>query len=134
MSDANLLLVALFHKLLSENDYDALLALFTEDGQWIVPGTIRIPWSGIYATPKGRVMMILNRGLQLEREEFDIDRVFADDDCGAAFGSATLKGKVTGRSSQFQWSSRIDFVNGKVARYEEFIDTDRLSILLDPQR
>lgn len=117
----NLRLVQDGYEDFSRGDIQTLLAKFAEDIEWIVPGSN--PLSGTY---KGRssVGEFFKRLSDLtEISAFEPREFIAQGDEVVVLGRETGRVKATGRGFQTDWAMAFTTRNGKIVRFQQYLDT-----------
>ncbi|KAF1022274.1 MAG: hypothetical protein GAK30_01245 [Paracidovorax wautersii] len=102
----------------------SILALFAEDVDWDIPGDLSVvPWIGPRRSREAVGDFFRQLALHIEPQQFEANRIVADDETVVVLGHLVSKVKRTGRliTSSFAF----DFIvrNGRIARYRMFEDS-----------
>lgn len=102
----------------------SILALFAEDVDWDIPGDLDVvPWIGPRHSREAVGDFFRQLALHIEPQQFEANRIVADDETVVVLGHLVSKVKRTGRliTSSFAF----DFIvrNGRIVRYRMFEDS-----------
>ena len=124
--EANVRVVKNFFAAIGSGDKQALLALVTEDIEWIIPGE---DWP-LAGTHRGHARV----GPTLRKASEEIEMAYpkppefvAQGNRVLAVGVATGKIKATKKTFKDDWVFDITVLNGKVTKIREYIDTQALA-------
>lgn len=122
MTETNAETVRGIYDALARGDIDHVVATFDDDIEWVE--ATGGPYGGTYHGPDAVVENVLGP-LGEEWEEFvvDFERSVADD--GTVVGLATYRGTYdeTGESFEAPVAHVWDFEDGKVVRFQQYVDT-----------
>ena len=104
-------------------DIEALMTLFDRDIEWDTPGPVEIPTSG-----KRRGLEQVRGFFQTLNETFEIQRFepktfLSQGDLVVVLGEETVRVRATGKAIVSPWVHAFTLVDGKVRRFQEYIDT-----------
>lgn len=126
-SEANIQTVKNFFAAIGDGDRDGLLALVAEDIEWIIPGE-GWPLAGTHRGHAGVVNVQRKAAEELETSYPKPPQIIAHGDRVFVIGLATGTIKATGRSFTDEWVFDMTVRDGKVARIQEYIDTQALAL------
>lgn len=123
MSNENVDLVQSSYAAFGRGDIDALLATLDPAVEWITPGPSDLPSAG---TRRGREAVreffrIIDEMYTFER--FEPKTFIAQGEHVIVLGDNTATVKATGSRITESWAHHMVVRNGKVVRFEEFLDT-----------
>ena len=104
-------------------DMEGILALMSDDVDWIHPGHADIPFAGTYKGKQGVQHFFENAFEHLDVVEQQVFDFLVKGDRVAALGFEKMRVKVTGKEYESNWIHLYTVRDGKVVRFEEFIDT-----------
>jgi ketosteroid isomerase-like protein len=119
----NIAIVRAAYDAFGRGDIDGVIALCATDIDWISPGPPELPTAGGrrgHADVR-RFFAAVNELYTFER--FDPQRFLADGDQVVVLGEDTVTVKATGKTITEGWAHVFDVANGKVTRFQEYIDT-----------
>jgi uncharacterized protein (TIGR02246 family) len=99
-----------------QQDPDAFAALFTPDGEFIVPGD---RWVGYAAIRKAAASFAVN----YSEVKIDIKQIIVEGNQAVVEWHWQDVQKATGKSSSADDAIVVEFQNGKISRWREYIDT-----------
>ena len=114
------------------NKHD-LLALVTEDIEWIIPGE-DWPLAGTHRGHAGLAEVLRKASAEVETTYPEPPEFVAQGDRVLVVGVATGKIKATNRAFRDDWVFAITVQNGKVTKIREYIDTQALTRASHPAR
>ena len=124
--EKNVEVVKSFLAALGRRDKQGLLALSAEDIEWIIPGE-DWPLAGTHRGHAG-LENLLQKAKETVETSFPEPLEFvAQGDRVMVVGVATGKIKATNRPFEDEWVFDITVRDGKVARIQEYIDTQALA-------
>ena len=109
----------------SHNEHD-LLALVAEDIEWIIPGE-GWPLAGTYRGHAELAAVLKKAANEVETKYPTPPEFVAQGDWVLVIGVATGKIKATNRTFKDEWVFDMTVRGGKVARIQEYIDTQALA-------
>jgi uncharacterized protein len=104
-------------------DIEGLLSLFDDNIEWVTPGPPDLPTAG---TRRGREQIAqffqtLNEMFEIQR--FEPKTFVAQGDRVVVLGDDTARFKATGKVLTESWAHVFVLRNGKVASFQEYLDT-----------
>ena len=123
--EENVQIVKDFFAAMGRGDIQGLLALSTEDVEWIIPGK---DWP-LAGTHRGHAGLedLLQRASELETSFPRPPEYLAQGDRVLVVGSAKGKVKATNKTFEDDWVFAITVRNGKLMNIREYIDTQALA-------
>ena len=103
-----------------------LLALVTEDIEWIIPGE-DWPLAGTYRGHAGLANVLQKASEEVETKYPAPPEFVAQGDRVLVIGLATGKIKATNKAFKDEWVFDITVRDGKLTRIQEYIDTQALA-------
>ena len=124
--EKNVQIVKNFLAALGRRDKQGLLALSAEDIEWIIP---REDWplAGTHRGHAGLADVLQKASEEVEMTYPEPPEFVAQGDRVMVVGVATGKIKATNRPFKDEWVFDITVRDGKVARIQEYIDTQALA-------
>jgi uncharacterized protein len=108
-------------------DTTALLNSFAEDIEWELPKIENVPFAGVWHGHEG-VRRFFSKVFELQDVlEFEPQEYFAQGDKVVVLGYFTMRIKSTGREFRSFWAHVWTVINGRVARFYEYVDTATVS-------
>lgn len=126
MSTSNVQIVQDFFAAIGADNREDVLALVTEDVEWIIPGE-GWPLAGTHRGHAGLKAAIKTASEEVEMSHPKPPEFFGQGDRVFVIGVATGKIKATGKSFTDEWIFDITIRDDKVARIQEYIDTQALA-------
>ncbi|GHE48808.1 hypothetical protein GCM10018785_18000 [Streptomyces longispororuber] len=111
---------------LAERDLDGALRLFSDEVEFLAPGSPEVPWSGHHTGPQGVRHFFTTLHEYLQPEEFTVTHIVVDGGQGVIIGHLRDTVKATGKPLTTPFAAHLTVVDGKVARYHLFEDTHAL--------
>ena len=124
--EKNVQIVKNFLAALGRRDKQGLLALSAEDIEWIIPGE-DWPLAGTHRGHAGLADVLQKASEEVEMTYPEPPEFVAQGDRVMVVGVATGKIKATNRTFKDEWVFDITVRDGKVARIQEYIDTQALA-------
>jgi ketosteroid isomerase-like protein len=124
--EANVRVVKDFFAAIGSGDKQALLALVTEDIEWIIPGE-DWPLAGKHRAHAGVGDLLQKASEEIETAYPKPPEFIAQGDRVFVIGVATGKIKATNKTFKDDWVFDITVRNGQVTRIREYIDTQALA-------
>ena len=123
------------YRLFGQGDIDGILDLYTEDVEFVFPGPGEfVPLSGTYRG-KEQVRQFFGKVYELlEFTSFEPREFVSNGDKVIVIGHDTGKVRMTDKSFEEDWVHISTFRNGKVARWQAFVDTARLVNDFKPEK
>ena len=122
----NVEVVKNFLAALGRRDKQGLLALSTEDMEWIIPGE-NWPLAGTHRGHAGLEALLQRANEKVETSYPHPPEFIAQGDRVLIIGFATGRIKATNRTFEDHWVFAITVRNGKVTNIREYIDTQALA-------
>ena len=105
-------------------DIPALLNLYTEDVEYVIPGAPNIiPYAGTYRGPDQVAQFFSLLADAVEFEQFEPQQFIAQGDSVVVLGRGRGRVKVTGHSFAEEWAHALTLREGKVTRFQAYNDT-----------
>jgi ketosteroid isomerase-like protein len=113
------------YKALDRSDKQDVLALVADDIEWIIPGK---DWP-LAGTHRGHAEMVavVQKASETVEASIEPSDYIAQGDRVMVVGVATGKIKATNKTFKDEWVFDITVRDGKVARIQEYIDTQALA-------
>ncbi|EPH43654.1 nuclear transport factor 2 family protein [Streptomyces aurantiacus] len=108
---------------LAERDLDGAVRLFSEDAEWIAPGSPAVPWSGNRTGQAGVKEFFTLLHQYLQPEEFTVTHIVVDGEQGVIIGHLRDTVKANGKPLTTPFAAHLTVVGGQVTRYHLFEDT-----------
>ena len=124
--EANVEAVKDFFAALGSGDKERLLALVTEDMEWIIPGE-DWPLAGTHRGHAGLADVLQTASETVEMTYPKPPEFVAQGDRVLVVGVATGKIKATNKPFKDDWIFDIAVKNGKLTKIREYIDTQALA-------
>ena len=124
--EENVQVVKDFFAAMGSGDKERLLALVAEDIEWIIPGK-DWPLAGTHRGLAGLAATLRKASEEVEMTYPKPPEFVAQGDRVMVVGVATGKIKATNRPFKDEWVFDITVRDGKVARIQEYIDTQVLA-------
>ena len=124
--EANVRVVKDFFAAIGSGDKQALLALVTEDIEWIIPGE-DWPLAGTHRGYAGVGDLLQKASGEVETAYPKPPEFIAQGDRVFVIGVATGKIKATNKTFKDDWVFDITVRNGQVTRIREYIDPQALA-------
>lgn len=124
--EKNVQIVKSFLAALGQRDKQGLLALATDDIEWIIPGE-DWPLAGTHRGHAGLADVLQNANETVETAYPEPPEFVAQGDRVLVVGFATGRIKATNRTFEDHWVFDITVGNGKVTKIREYIDTQALA-------
>jgi ketosteroid isomerase-like protein len=115
-----------FFAAIGRGDMNGLLALVSEDIEWIIPGE-DWPLAGTHRGHAGLADVLQKASEEVEMTYADPPEFVAQGDRVLVVGVATGTIKATNRPFKDDWVFAITVRNGKVTKIREYIDTQALA-------
>ena len=104
-------------------DIDAMLTGMTQDIEWQLPEIAGVPFSG-KRQGHDSIREFFASVVELQDvDEMELDAVIAQGDAVVVLGHYTWRVKSTGRGFTSDFAHAFQMTGGKVARFQEFLDT-----------
>jgi ketosteroid isomerase-like protein len=124
--EKNVQVVKDFFAAIGSGDQQQVLALVTEDVEWIVPGEDR-PLAGTHRGHAGLADVLKKASEEIEMTYPTPPEFVAQGDRVLVVGVATGKFKATNKPFKDDWVFDITVRNGKLTKIREYIDTQALA-------
>ncbi|QAY86935.1 nuclear transport factor 2 family protein [Pseudomonas arsenicoxydans] len=122
----NVQVVKDFFTAMGSSDRQGLLALTSEDLEWIIPGE-NWPLAGTHRGHAGLEDLLLRASEKMETSVMEFHEYVAQGDRVLIVGFAKGKIKATNRTWEDDWVFAITVRNGKLTNIREYIDTQALA-------
>lgn len=100
-----------------------VLYKLADDVEWIDPGAPAIPYAGVYRGPAEVGRFFERLGQTTEVLEFEPREYVATGGTVGVFGSWRARARKTGREFGSDWAMYFRVRDGKLARFQAYIDT-----------
>ena len=104
-------------------DLAGVLNQLADDVDWLTPGSKAIPYAGRYRGRAEVATFFQKLTESTELDPFSIEQYVEQGDVVVALGSNSGRSKATKKAFQSRWSMVFTFRGGKVAQFEEHLDT-----------
>ncbi|MGH9720983.1 MAG: nuclear transport factor 2 family protein [Bryobacteraceae bacterium] len=104
-------------------DLRAILNHLADNVEWVEPGGPDIPYAGVFYGHGGVLKFFERLWDSVELLRFEPRHFTAAGDLVGAFGWWQAKAKATGRVLESPWSMLFTIRDGKIVRFETFVDT-----------
>jgi len=125
-TEKNVQIVKNFLAAVGRRDKQDLLALVTEDIEWIIPGE-NWPLAGTHRAHAGLENLVLKANETLETSFPEPPEFIVQGDRVMVLGSATGRIKATNKTFEDHWVFAITVRNGKLTNIREYLDTQALA-------
>ncbi|SDM54528.1 nuclear transport factor 2 family protein [Allokutzneria albata] len=103
---------------IGKGDFAGAGELFAEEVDWDIPGaTDVVPWIGLRRTGAEAAAFYTTLDDYLERDVFEVERLFVDGDEAVAVGHLRSVVRATGRAIATPFAIRITVREGRITRY-----------------
>ncbi len=126
ITEKNVQTVKDFFAAIGRGDTKGLLALVTEDIEWVIPGE-DWPLAGTHRGHAGLAAVLQKASEEVETTYPEPPEFVAQGDRVLVVGVATGKIKATNRTFKDDWVFAITVRNGKLTKIREYIDTQALA-------
>ena len=104
-------------------DVSGVLNALADDVDWLTPGSQAVPYAGRYRGRDAVAGFFQKLVETCELDPFIVEQYVEQGDVVVALGSHTGRAKATKKRFQSRWSMVFKFRGGKVATFEEYLDT-----------
>lgn len=95
----------------------------TDDIKWVSPGPKAIPWAGNYEGKQAVAEFFKKIDQNVDFQQFEPREFIAQGNKVVTLGYMQVKSKMTGKSGREDWAMVFTVRNGKVAHFQEYVDT-----------
>ncbi|TPG56782.1 nuclear transport factor 2 family protein [Ewingella americana] len=124
--EQNVQVVKEFFAAMGRSDSQGLLALTSEDIEWIIPGK-DWPLAGTHRGHAGLADLLQKASEKMETSVMEFHEYVAQGDRVLVVGFAKGKIKATNRTWEDNWVFAITVRNGKLTNIREYVDTQALA-------
>ena len=124
--EQNIQIVKDFFAAMGRSDRHGLLALTSEDIEWIIPGE-DWPLAGTYRAHAGLADLLQRASERIETSVMEHREYVAQGDRVLVVGFASGKIKATNKTWEDDWVFAITVRNGKLTNIREYVDTQALA-------
>jgi hypothetical protein len=124
--EQNVQVVKAFFAAMGRSDRQGLLALTSEDIEWIIPGE-DWPLAGTHRGHAGLADLLQKASEKMETSVMEFHEYVAQGDWVLVVGFAKGKIKATNRTWEDNWVFAITVRNGKLTNIREYVDTQALA-------
>jgi uncharacterized protein len=128
----NLQTVREMYEAFGRGDVGTILSRVTEDTVWCLDGSPRIPWAGTYHGRDAVAGFFATYDRSVEIEQFEPLEYIAQGDKVVVLGHERVTVRTTGRPVQHLWAMAFTLRDGKVVRFQNYSDTERLRAAFEP--
>jgi uncharacterized protein len=124
---ANVRTVQRVYDSVAKGDIESLINALHADVEWRVPAMVGVPFAG---TRRGRDQVgafFAELARAQDIVEFEPQRFIAQDDTVVVLGRFVMHVKRTGLNSASEWAHVWQLADGKVTRFQEYVDTAAVS-------
>jgi ketosteroid isomerase-like protein len=129
---ANVSVLKELYAAFGRGDVAAIGRLMSESVEWVHPGPKTIPFAGTFKGMEGVQRFFQIAGESIEVKDQKLLGFLEKGDQVAVLGFEHMKVKATGREYQSNWVHLYTLQDGRVVRFEEFIDTAALEAAFKP--
>ena len=104
-------------------DMETILSFMADDVVWVHPGPDTIPFAGTFQGKQGVQQFFTTALERLEVLDQKIYDFLVKGDTAAVYGFEHMRVKATGREYKSNWIHSYSLRDGRIARFEEYIDT-----------
>ncbi len=122
-NDANVQAVQAIYAAFVKGDVPAILDRLHADVAWIHVGAPELPYGRAYHGREEVGRFFADLGAVLDFTAFEPTAYVSEGDEVVALGHYEATAKATGNQARDEWAMRWTFRDGKVARYQAFVDT-----------
>jgi len=122
----NVQVVKDFFTAMGRSDRQGLLALTSEDIEWIIPGE-NWPLAGTYRGHAGLADLLQKASEKMETSVMEFHEYVAQEDRVLVLGFAKGRIKATNKTWEDDWVFAITVRDGKLTNIREYIDTQALA-------
>jgi hypothetical protein len=122
----NRAVIAGIYESFETGDTATILGSMADDVVWLHPGPGSIPFAGKFEGKAGVQRFFDTAIASIDVLEQRVHTLLADGDQVAAIGFERMRVKATGREYASEWVHLYTLRDGKVVRFEEYIDTAAL--------
>lgn len=125
-TEENIQVVKAAYAAFGRGDIQALLGMLTEDVEWRFPGE-GLPLSGVYRGHDGVARFFKNLDQDSQMVGFEPREFLTSGGRVVALGWYRGKIKATGQTFESEWAMAFTVRDGKIARFQEYVDTQVLA-------
>lgn len=133
MSEKNIALVKEGYAAFARGDIPALLELLADDVEFVLHYPQNPTLGGRYRGRASVADWLQRLDQEVEVTLFSPDQFIASGDQVVVLGRQAGRVRSTGRHGQLEWVNLFTVHNGRVTRFEEFLDSYALARLWEPQ-
>ncbi|QDA60922.1 nuclear transport factor 2 family protein [Hymenobacter jejuensis] len=113
------------YALFGKGDIPNLLNLYTDDVEFIIPGSAEtVPFAGVYRGKEQVATFFAKLHDAIDYERFEPQNYIAQGDRLVVLGFSKGKVRATGRTDEEEWAHSFIMQDGKVARFQAYLDTE----------
>ena len=133
-SQRNVALVKQGYAAFQRGDIPAVLALLADDVEFVLHYPENPTLGGWYRGRAAVAQFFQRLGKEMEFTLFSPDEFIASGDRVVVLGRQAGRARSTGRHGELQWVHVYTVRDGKVSRFDEFLDSHTLAQLWEPQK
>ena len=122
-ADAHVQSIQSLYAAFGRGDIPAILELLSDEVLWIHTGAPELPYGRTYHGKKGVAQFFQDLAGVLEFPVFEAHTFLSDGTRVVAIGRYEAKAPATGRGAADDWAMLWTFEQGKIVRYQAFVDT-----------
>ena len=122
----NIEIVKRGYEAFGKGDIKGLLALCSENIEWVSPGPSEMPTAGTRRGHEQVAQFFTTVDEVFEFESFEPRQFLAQGEQVVVLGTDTAKVKATGKALTEEWAHAFTIRDGKIAAFREYIDTARV--------
>ena len=122
-TSSNVKIVKKLYRAFEQGDLDTITALMDDDIEWVAPGPTTIPFAGTFRGKEGIRKFFSIAFDTLDVREQKLRGFLISGDQVGVLGYEHMLVKATGREYRSNWLHLYTFANGKIHKFEEYVDT-----------
>ena len=119
----NVAIVKGAYEAFGRGDIDALINALDANIEWITPGPSEMATAGNRRGHQQVRQFFASVDDLFDIQRFEPQKFIADGDTVVVLGEDTARLKATGKSVDESWAHAFTFKNGKIVRFQEYLDT-----------
>lgn len=116
------LVTELFHHVATD-DVSAAAALFADSVDFAVPAAPGVPWIPAVDSPEGMAEFFTLLPKHLDRRQFEVTKVLADDEDAVVLGHLVSTVRATGHDIVTRFAIHLGVRDGRIHRYHMYEDS-----------
>ena len=119
----NVAIVRRGYEAFGRGDLDGLISLMDDNVEWVSPGPSDLPTAGQRRGPQQVRQFFGSVNELYDFESFEPQTFVSEGDLVVVLGTDRVKVKATGKTITEAWAHVFTVKNGKIVRFQEYIDT-----------